>query len=183
MMNDNFDDDAQLDEEQVDADLTAAEGQLDAAPTSRLTSLRQRRQNAVKELHTDLEVPRLDPPVYVRFRPVTQAETENVNKRFAKSKDKDKTVLINAVLLAQACKGVYEIIDGEEVSVDQDDRHGDWPKFDDHLAGLLGLKDAASAADVVRGLYLTDPDVISTAVKLAEWSGFNLEAIEERQGN
>lgn len=168
-------------DDEVDTIVTG-EGALDAAPTSRLTSLRARRQAAVKELHADLEVPRLDPPVYVRFRPVTQAETETVTKRFAKSKDKDKTVLINAVLLAQACQGVFEVIDGEEVSIDDQDRHGDWPKFDDTLAELLGVE-ATKASDVVRALYLTDADVISTAVKLAEWSGFNLEAIEERSGN
>jgi hypothetical protein len=160
----------------------AAPGRRPAAAGSVLSSLRARRDAAKKGLHLDLAVPRLDPPVYVRFAPVAQAQIDRAQKRHEKSKDVDKSVIVNAVLLADACRGVFEIIDGEEVSVDDRDRDGDWPLFDERLAELLGA-DVTKAADVVRALYLTDGDVIATAEKLAEWSGYSAEDLEEREGN
>jgi hypothetical protein len=153
-----------------------------AAPGSALSSLRARRQKAAEELHLDLAVPRLDPPVWVRFAPVEQGLIDRANKRHEKSKAQDKNVVINAVILADACRGVFEVIDGEEVSIDDNDRDGEWPRFDDQLADLLGVE-AGKASDVVRALYLTDGDVIATATKLADWSGYSLADLEEREGN
>jgi hypothetical protein len=158
-------------------------GPRPAASGSALASLRARREQAKDDLHLDLAVPRLDPPVYVRFAPVEQALIDRANKRHEKSKAQDKNVVINAVILADACQGVFEVIDGEEVSVDDRDRDGEWPRFDEQLADLLGV-DATKAADVVRALYLTDGDVIATATKLADWSGYSLADLEERaEGN
>lgn len=157
-------------------------GERPAASGSALSGLRARRQKAVEELHLDLPVQRLDPPVYVRFAPATQSQIEAITKRYSKSKDKDKTVTVNALILAHYCRGVFEVIDGEEVSVDESDRSGEWPRFDERLAELLGLE-SDRAVDVVRGLYLTDGDVIATAGKLADWSGYSIEELEERTGN
>jgi hypothetical protein len=154
--------------------------QRPAAVGSPLASLRARREKAVTGLHLDLAVQRLDPPVYVRYRPVTQAEIDQSSKLFDKSKDADKNVKANAATLAKACLGVFEVIDGVEVSVDPADRHGSWPRFDQQLGDLLGLE-TNRAADIVRGLYLTDGDVIATATKLADWSGYSLSGLEERE--
>jgi hypothetical protein len=155
-----------------------------AAAGSPLAGLRARREKAQQELFLDLQVPRLDPPVFVRFAPAVQSQIDRANKRHEKSKDADKNVIVNAVILAEACRGVFEVIDGEPVSVDDADRDGDWPRFDGQLADLLGLDgESVQAVDVVRGLYLTDGDIIATAAKLAEWSGYSLEDLEERQGN
>lgn len=156
--------------------------QRPAAPGSALSSLRARRAKAREELHLDLAVPRLDPPVYVRFAPVDDGRVKAINKRFEKSKDKDRDVLINAAVLAEACRGLFEVIDNQEVSVDDSDREGEWPRFDDQLADLLGIE-AGKASDVVRALYLTDGDVIATATRVAEWSGYSMADLEEREGN
>lgn len=155
-----------------------------AAPSSALASLRARRDKAREQLHLDLAVPRLDPPVYVRFAPVEQSQITRINDRHKKSKDKDRDVIINAVILAEACRGVFEVIDDETVSVNPDDRDGEWPRFDPDLAELLGLNpDESKATDVVRGLYLTDGDIIATASRLAEWSGYSVADLEEHAGN
>lgn len=153
-----------------------------AASGSPLSSLRARRDTARQRLHLDLEVPRMDPPVYVRYSPLPHGRITAITKRFEKSKDADRDVLANAAILAEACQGIYEVIDGREVSVDDRDRDGDWPRFDDRLAELLGIT-AGKASDVVRGLYLTDGDVIATASRLAEWSGYSAAELEEREGN
>ena len=151
-----------------------------AAPDSRLASLRERREQALKALHIDLPVPRLDPPVYVRYGAVTQAQINAANKQFEKSKDRDRDVLTNATVLGHACQGVYEEVDGEIVSIDPEDRHGDAPRFDERLAELLGIQ-SNRASDVIRALYVTDGDIIATGAKVAEFYGYTMENIEERQ--
>lgn len=160
--------------------------QVPAAPSSVLTGLRERRQQVVNKLFIDLVVPRYDPPIWVRFGPISDTRVGAINKQAEKSKDPEKNVVANAVGLADVCLGVFEVIDGEKVSVDPDDRDPDpanWPKFDDRLAGLLGLPGTKKAADVVRGLYLTDGDIIATSSKVAEWSGYSLDGVEEFEGN
>lgn len=161
---------------------TPEPGLTPAAEGSVLADLRTRRERAKAALTTDLEVPRLDPPVYVRFKPPTQARIDAANQRARNGNDKDATVLANAIVIADSCVGVFEIIDGEKVSVDPTDRDGTWPLFDKRLARLLGVP-AGRAADVVRALYLTDGDVLSTSAKLAEWSGFATEQLELDEGN
>lgn len=160
-----------------DEDLTPPEtGEVPAAEGSVLATLRERREQAVAALHKDLRVPRLEPPVYVRFRPISQPAIEQANKRASASKADDAATAANAAVLAGACIGVFEVDeDGAEVSVDPD--NATWPQFDKRLARLLGVK-AGKAADVVRALYLTDGDVIATVTKLAEWSGFNEAELE-----
>lgn len=172
-------------------------GERAAAPTSALTNLRQRREKAVKRLWVDLKVPRLDddggPPVYVRYKPAPEHRVEAINKQNEKSKDREKNVIANASVLADCCLGVFAVIGHEpdddgvdqpiRVSIDDEDPHGEWPRFDEHLAQILGVPDAVRADQVVRGLYLTDGDILSTATKLAQWSGYSLNDVEELEGN
>ncbi len=167
-------------------------GERPAAPTSALTGLRARRQQVVAALYVDYAVPRYDPPIFVRFRPISDARMTAINKQADKSKDPEKQVVANAVALAECCVGVFEQVteDGEtrQVSVDHDNPSTDpedWPRFDQRLAELLGLDTSGplKAADVVRGLYATDGDVLATAGKVAEWSGYSLQGVEEREGN
>lgn len=135
---------------------------------SGLARLKETRKAALETLHLDLSVPRLDPPVVVRFRPLTQAEIKTITKRFASNKTADSVILHNAALLAEACLGVFGLDENGEPVEDPDD----WPGFDETLAEILGLDGASSAVDVVRGLYLTDGDVSSAADRLVEWSGW-----------
>ena len=37
-----------------------------------------------------------------------------------------------------------------------------WPKFDQELAGMLGLPENCGAVEVIRNLYLTDGDIIES---------------------
>jgi hypothetical protein len=142
----------------------------DLPSSSPLARLLAAQQEARKTLYLDLQVPRLPYPVFVRYAPLPQDRIEALTKKFRNVK-KDRAVLSDAALLAEACMGVFvHDEDGEPVSIDPDSDV--WPKFDDHLADLLGVE-ATSAADTVRALYLTDGDVISTAVRVVEWSGYS----------
>lgn len=172
-MSDGFDD--ELEPETVE-EQPAAEGSV-------LATLRERREAAKQKLTKDLAVPRLDPPVYVRFKPLATRRLNAANKQAAASSDKDAEVIANAGILAEACVGVFQVIDGAEVSIDDSNLDGEWPRFDKRLAALLGVK-AGKASEVVRALYLTDGDIISTVNDLGVWSGFAREQLErDSEGN
>lgn len=159
-------------------------GDRPAAPGSVLASLRDRRKAAEQKLHLDLRVPRLEPPVFVRFRPVTQAEINRINTQHAKSKAKDVDVIINAVSLSTACIGVFDEVDGKLRSIDPEGDADEAPRLDERLAQLLELPEGSTAVEVVRGLYLTDGDIISTGARLAQWSGYAWQDVErESEGN
>lgn len=172
-----------------DGPRAAVDQPAEAADGSALASLRARRRKVVEKLYFDLEVPRYDPPVWVRYRPVSQEKVEDTFKRTEKRRGKERTVVTNAIILAEACIGVFEVIDGVEVSVDPDNRGGEWPKFDQSLGELLtsiedGERPPTKASDVVRKLYLTDGDIISTAQDLSVRSGYAQEQLErESEGN
>lgn len=169
---------------------TIEAGQVEAAESSPLAGLRAARAKVVATLHTDLPIPRLE-GFGVRYGIVTQRRIDQITKKFQQSKDPDRTVIINALVLAEACLGVYQWVDGEQVSVDPEDRAGEWPKFAERLAELLHDPDepkprATKSSDVVRSLYLTDGDIVSTATQLAEWNGYAAEILaddEDLQGN
>lgn len=145
-----------------------------AAGGSPLANLRQRREAKVAKLYMDLSVRGLEPLV-VRYRPVTAAEITRTNKRFEKSKADDVDVLINAVILSQACLGIFDKPDAT-ASVPTNEA---WPRFDKDLAQSLGLNpEAVQGVDVVRALYLTDGDIISTGAELSQWSGFTLSDVD-----
>lgn len=164
---------------ETDRDALADSGKP-AAPSSQLSRLRDRRQKVVDALQIDYAVPRYDPPIWVRFRPVGDGEASRINKSIEKSKDDEVNVIANAKILANACLGVFEIIDGKEVSLDPENPD-ELTKFDERLARELGLPESARGVDVVRALYATDGDVIATAQRLSEFSGYSLANVEERE--
>lgn len=179
---DAFDDDVPVAETEEAGLAPASEGStLERARAS----LRERRERALLSLKKDFEVPLLD-GVFVRYKPITQAMLDKANKQASASKDPDASVIANAGILAVACIGVGEVVDGEPVSIDPDERSSDpddWPRFDKRLARLLGVP-AGKAADVVRGLYPTDGHIISTVTELGVWSGFANNQIErDTEGN
>lgn len=153
------------------------------APTV-IGSLREKRAEARKKLVTDIKVPRtvelLGLDIRVRFSPLSSARLEQAAKSAEKSKSPDRNVAANAAALADACVGVFYVVDGEEKSLDDQDPNGDWPKFDQRLAEILGMDSGpVKAADVVRELYFTDGDITSVAGELTEWSGFTGRGLEE----
>lgn len=164
-------------------------GQLKAARGSGLAGLRGKRAKAVADLHIDLPVQRSEEifgqRVIVRYRPVTAKESEATRKRFAKDKRDDVDVIANSVVLAKCCLGIF-------TSVEREDRDA-WMRFDKDLAELLltdedgnvdqaALDQVNGADEVVRLLYATDGDLIATAMKLGEFSGFD-EVLAESSGN
>lgn len=159
--------------------------EIPAAPSSPLASLRERRAQARKRSKLDVLVPGYEPPVWVRFRALTPEELERISVRHAKAKATDRALRVNSTLLATACLGVFELDPetGVEVSVDPDDREGDWPRFDDRLAGILGVE-AEKADDIVQALYVEKMHVLSVGDEVATWStGRDQELRRAEQGD
>lgn len=159
-------------------DIEAGVGATPAAPGSVLDRVRKARKKALRELTLDLQVPRLDPPVYVRFKPVQLPQLDAANKRaaeLARAKDPDAEVIANAIVLTHACVGVFGTVDGKP--------HGapdSWPRFGDpDLTEALDLPEGATAVDAVRALYLTDGDIVSTASELNGWSAPAIRRLDE----
>lgn len=143
------------------------------APVTGIGSLRARREKAREALTLDLVVPRYDPPIYVRLKPVTQARIEAGLKQAEKSKAKDASLAANAALIATACVGIFEKDGDTDVSIDADDRHGDLLTFSDERTAELLEVPMTKAGDLVRALYLTEGDVMATAGKLVDWCGYS----------
>lgn len=165
------------------------------APRTIRQGLRDRRAKVVQKLYVDRNVPRLD-GVVVRFRAIEGARLEAIQKAATEKRNKnpEKSVIGNANVLAECCLGVYDVTDDEAEAIahTEDGRHlvsiiegsEEAPLFDRELAAELGISEAANAATVVRGLYLTDGDVTAEANAIIAWSGFaGQELIDEYAGN
>lgn len=155
-------------------------GEIAAAPSSPLAGLRAQRDAIKAKLFLDLRVPRYEIPVYVRFRPPEQSELNMISKLADKSKNPAAILDANAQVLANCCLGVFELDADGNPNGDPDE----WPDFGPELADYLGKPELKRGADVAKTLYLTDGDLISTALRLAEWAGFATDrAAEEYEGN
>ena len=157
---------------------------IDAPDGSALQSLRARREKMLADTaHIDLEVTEYgEPTIFVRYRPVRQDALDQTYKRTANLR-KDRTVITNAIILAEACIGIGQVVDGEEISIDTENPDAPWPRFDKRLAQLFGIPATKSTA-VLREFYgRLDGLVISTAATLAEKSKFAQEQFERESGN
>lgn len=171
-----------------------------AAPGSPLFNLRATREAGRAKLFTDLPVPRWaenGTRLCVRYGPLSQGRMEALAKGAERSKDPEKAVRLNARVLAEAAQGVFVIVGedpenpGELIRVGADQSSPDatdpvnWPRFDDHLAASLGLQAGLPAADLVRELFFTDGDLVSTANRLVAWSGYvtNNDDLSDELGN
>ena len=154
----------------------AAPVEVPAAPGSALEAFRARRR---KRRHVDLKVPDTEPAIWVRYGPLPQHRIDAHVMRYAKSKDPDRTVKREAALLAEACVGVFEVVDGREVSIDPDARDAEWPTFGPELAVLLGIP-ATGAGEIVRALYGEDAALMATSEKYAEWLQVTVEERDDR---
>lgn len=176
-------------DEHADGPDVGEPGQLSAPRGSGLAGLRGKRAKAIAGLHIDLPVQRSEElfgqRIIVRYRPVTAKESEGTRKRFAKDKRDDVDVIANSVVLAKCCLGIFTDVERNDPDA--------WMKFNKELAELLltddegnvdqeALDKVAGADEVVRLLYATDGDVIATAMKLGEFSGFD-EVLAESSGN
>jgi hypothetical protein len=152
-----------------------------AARSSVLSGLRAKRAAMNETLYVDLQVPRwTDPEIWVRFKPAEPASitTAMEKRRKRQPRPADWFVMAQCDVLAESCIGVYAILDDTKYSLRVGDEEGDWTKFDADLANNLGL-DTQRAAEVVRGLYVTDGDLIGAMNKLALWSGITVPDMDE----
>lgn len=148
-------------------------------------SLRDRLDAAKKKLHHDVPIQRVSPPIMVRYRPVIQGEAEKLNEAGKRDKRDDSTVRGHARLLAQCCMGIW-MLDDDNLPVSvldpvQPVHPGDGGLPDFGSADLAELIETSSAEETVRRLYATDGDVIVASLDLQDWSGQQVEAIDEDQ--
>jgi hypothetical protein len=88
-------------------------------------------------------------------------------------------VLANADVLVEHCVGIYEVTaDGKEVGLDPDAPDA-WPRYGPRLAELLGVEAPTPVAACI-ALFATPADLVTHAGQLAQLSGFDVSAAEER---
>jgi hypothetical protein len=139
---------------------------LPPATTTALDRLKARiseeREQALKSLTFKLPVPRWD-SVVVEYAAIS---SERWGRMIEMAQKTDMSNLdFNSRFLAQQANG-------ELISADLEDPSQPPPTFDKRLANSLGLTYQGVAVDMVKELYLTDGDIISTAAALLDLSGF-----------
>ena len=149
-----------------------------------LNSLKSKREEILKGLHTNIRVPRWDSPkVYVRCKPVSPTFLNKVLDVRSKEGMDDWAQRANCDILVESCLGVYYVPDGEpnaEYSFRSGDPKGKLTKFDVDLTDSLevdaGPTDQTTVA--VRSLFLGgDGDINDAAGKLLKFSNIgNAEA-------
>lgn len=151
-----------------------------AAAGSLLDGLRADLAKAKEGLYIDLRVPRIEPPLFVRYGPLTKPVIDKANAKTLESKDEDRIVVGKALALALVCQGVFrEDADGKPAG-----DPAQWPRFGPELARLLDLPEDCGAVTVVRALYLTDGDVMAAADEVTDWSvQAERRAQEQHEGN
>lgn len=156
-------------------------GETPAAPTSPLSEVRARLNRARRKRHVDVPVPFTDGYV-VRYGPIPDQRRQEIldNRRQEKG---EVLVLASADVLASACLGIFDTVDGKLVSFDPDDGTTYVDAETDQIVGrpltfssprtieILGAE-ASDAVSVVRAFYATDGDIISASDRVMEVSGY-----------
>ena len=146
-----------------------------------LGQLKKRREEVKQGEHIDLPVPRWDSPrIVVRYGPVNHESFKKLSAQVNRATEKSQArveVDGNCDILIQACRGVFAVVNGERYSLRQGDHEGEWTKFDPDLAENLGCGN--SAREVVKALYITEGDILSTASKIAEFSGYKEQEADD----
>lgn len=163
----------------------------ESAPSgSAMASIRERRKKRMQKLHFDIEVPGMEPPIFLRCKPVDQPTFMKQIERAGKSKDDDAIVRANAVVLADACIGVFELDDrGREVSVDPGNpttNPSEWLTIGPELGKLIAEEDQllSRATDVARALFDNDMALCYQTDRLITWSRTMQEDDDrEHEGN
>lgn len=141
--------------------------------TEVLSDLATRKKKIVDALVTDVKVDHWDddgdPPVYVRYAPVPNAQIEAAQEASLAAKDGNAKIDANAQLLIDACRGVYQKVDGKRVGFDG--KEGSFPRFDADLAKILGLAGDPPATLICRSLFLTEGNLLAHAQQVAVFSG------------
>jgi hypothetical protein len=146
-----------------------------------LGQLKGRREQIIKNNHTDLPVPRWsNPALVVRYGPLEHALFRKANRQVERAADNKKAeveVQVNSDLLARACVAVYAVIDGKKYSLRPGDPNGEPTRFDDDLAENLGC--GHTAREIIKALYITEGDILSTAGSVATFSGYKEQEADD----
>lgn len=152
-----------------------------ATELSVLGHLKDRRQKIVEQQTLDLPVPRWDNPVIVvRYKPVDHKvfrAANNAVERVSPDKKSEVEVNVNADILIRACVGVFAVVNGNRYSLREGEPESEWTKFDPELAANLGCEPSARA--VVKSLFITEADILSTANRIAEFSGYKEQEADD----
>ena len=153
-----------------------------------ILSLKERREQVLKEQVLRLPVPRWNnPTIVVLYIPVDHGFIRNSQKRIEKApKDRQSEVEmeVNSDILIRGCVGVVAVIDGVDYSLRPGDPHGEPTMFDADLAENLGLDGAGgrppTARAVLRHLFIADGDVLSAASEVIKFSGYREAEADEQ---
>lgn len=163
-----------------------------AAEGSPLADLRSRRRRRRERMFFERPVPGMEPPIYLRFKPIEQSKFIAAAKRVDKAKNDDAVALANAALLIDACVGVFEYDDdgSTRISVDTDRSPdpSDWVRIDQRLGELIADEGQTltRASDVARALFDNDMALGAMADEVLEWSrsmNEQLDDEDQRSGN
>lgn len=133
------------------------------------------------EITRSIRVPRWDPPIGIKVRPLTEDEYVDSLRTRDGAQTAGKRLLHAADLLARACIGIFlQVGKDRRVALNPEDPDGEWPTFGAGLRPFLGRDCGDEAASWVIGLFRTEPDVIAAADELVAWSGYGNKQVKER---
>lgn len=172
-----------------DDDVTALETPpfLSATPhTGILGVLANRRQQIIDEQVLRLRVPRWESPkIEIEYKPVPHAilrrganEQEQRTKNTTDAgKQASTEVDTNADILINGCIRIIAVLDdGSEMGLGIDGAYG---RFDRDAALSLGMPENAPTRSICRELFITDADLLRTARKVSQWSGYTTDDVDE----
>jgi len=161
-----------------------AEAGESVAPRTPMFDLKARAREIRDNLHLVLQVPRWkEPDVFVKFKPVASEEFAATQGKRERDGGPGWVLLSYCDAIADSCEEVYFChpddadlphAERQKFSMTTGDPYGPKTRFDHNLAEALGLiiapDDPNKIAAIVRGLYLTDGDIIAAAGDLLDWS-------------
>lgn len=163
-------------------------GEVPAQPGSPLANLRARREEIASKQFDDVEVPRWNnPALVIRYKPIEHSTIRAAQTRVEKAAKKDKAKVElgeNLGMLARGFVGLIGVMNGTPhalvdvdtwVEMEEDHEEGDY--FDGfaplgpEVAQTLGAA-VETASGCLRHLFLADGDIMSHALRLGEFSGY-----------
>lgn len=157
---------------------------------SALAAIRKRRDEIIKEGgHLDLLVPGYEGNLKVRYRDLSDAEHDELAKRFERARKRDDTAgerESGADILIKHCERIYVREPGADEFVELEE-NGDPFRFDKRLAPLLGLG-SETAREVVLDVFSPSngprrrhPDAIAPHIEaIFAWRQGREEEIDKR---
>lgn len=116
-------------------------------------------------------------PIYVSYSPVGGALVETAQEASLTAKDFQTKLAANADILIEACRGIYQKVNGKRVGLDPA-KPEQLVKFDSDLAKILDLAGEPPPTMICQALFLDELDLLAHAGQLAVFSGAKLAEID-----